>query len=40
MNRMERTDRARTQPGSLNAKREALWSLLFLLIAAGTIWAV
>ena len=40
MSQMDRADRARTQPGSLNAKREALWSLLFLLIAAGTIWAV
>ena len=40
MSQMDRADRNRTQPGSLNAKREALWSLLFLLIAAGTIWAV
>ena len=37
---MDQTDRARTQPGGLNAKREALWSLLFLLIAACTVWAV
>ena len=37
---MDRADRARTQPGGLNAKREALWSLLFVLIAACTVWAV
>ena len=37
---MDRADCARTQPVGLNAKREALWSLLFVLIAACTVWAV
>ena len=37
---MDEADRTRTQPQGLNAKREALWSLLFLLIAVGTVWAI